>query len=147
MKDCTISYFIDRNFKIYHLPPIDIQGIHEPISGFLFYGNNIISGAMGNIMRWCMVIQRWSLWANCSALLTWCSLLHGAWGGTEFLFGYVFLDYCCIFISCCGSYYYFLDLSNQSRKCFFGWDAFINLCIILSGNKFKTEWYLMGEIF
>lgn len=52
MKDCTISYFTDRNFNIYHLPPIDIEGIHEPVSGFLLYGNNIISGAIGNIMRW-----------------------------------------------------------------------------------------------
>jgi hypothetical protein len=51
MKDCTISYFIDRNFNIYHLPPIDIEDIHEPVSGFLFYGNNIISGTMGNIIR------------------------------------------------------------------------------------------------
>jgi hypothetical protein len=46
MKDCTISYFIDRNFNIYDLPPIDIEGIHEPVSGFLLYGNNIISGAI-----------------------------------------------------------------------------------------------------
>ena len=52
MKDCTISYFIDRNFNICHLPPIDIEGIHEPVSKFLLYGNNIISSAIGNIMRW-----------------------------------------------------------------------------------------------
>ncbi|KAL7174484.1 hypothetical protein ACSBR2_033687 [Camellia fascicularis] len=27
-------------------PPIDIDGIHEPVSGSLLYGNNIISGAI-----------------------------------------------------------------------------------------------------
>lgn len=30
-------------------PPIDIDGIHEPISGSLAYGNNIISNT---IIRW-----------------------------------------------------------------------------------------------
>ena len=27
-------------------PPVDIDGIREPVSGSLFYGNNIISGAV-----------------------------------------------------------------------------------------------------
>ncbi|ERN12848.1 hypothetical protein AMTR_s00172p00038240 [Amborella trichopoda] len=27
-------------------PPVDIDGIHEPVSGSLFYGNNILSGAI-----------------------------------------------------------------------------------------------------
>ena len=27
-------------------PPIDIDGIREPVSGSLLYGNNIISGAV-----------------------------------------------------------------------------------------------------
>jgi hypothetical protein len=27
-------------------PPVDIDGIHEPVSGSLLYGNNIISGAI-----------------------------------------------------------------------------------------------------
>jgi photosystem II P680 reaction center D1 protein len=27
-------------------PPVDIDGIHEPVSGSLHYGNNIISGAI-----------------------------------------------------------------------------------------------------
>ena len=27
-------------------PPVDIDGIREPVSGSLFYGNNIVSGAV-----------------------------------------------------------------------------------------------------
>ena len=27
-------------------PPVDVDGIHEPVSGSLMYGNNLISGAV-----------------------------------------------------------------------------------------------------
>ncbi|XBI07793.1 hypothetical protein VPH35_135641 [Triticum aestivum] len=51
MVRCFVDpYLIDRNFCIYYrlhrCPPIDIDGIHEPISGSLLYGNNIMSGAI-----------------------------------------------------------------------------------------------------
>ncbi|KAL0386401.1 UNVERIFIED_CONTAM: Photosystem II protein D1 [Sesamum latifolium] len=43
-------YLIDRNFCIIiafiAAPPVDIDGIREPVSGSLLYGNNIISGAI-----------------------------------------------------------------------------------------------------
>uniref|UniRef100_A0A453JFG5 Photosystem II protein D1 n=1 Tax=Aegilops tauschii subsp. strangulata TaxID=200361 RepID=A0A453JFG5_AEGTS len=42
-------YLIDRNFCIIAFiaaPPVDIDGIREPVSGSLLYGNNIISGAI-----------------------------------------------------------------------------------------------------
>ncbi|KAJ4732486.1 Photosystem II protein D1 [Rhynchospora pubera] len=44
------SYLIDCNFCIIiafiAAPPVDIDGIREPVSGSLLYGNNIISGAI-----------------------------------------------------------------------------------------------------
>jgi photosystem II P680 reaction center D1 protein len=55
-------------------PPVDIDGIREPVSGSLLFGNNIISGAvqlqtqlvlhfynLGSSFCRRVVIQRWSL--------------------------------------------------------------------------------------
>ncbi|OMP13342.1 Photosynthetic reaction centre, L/M, partial [Corchorus olitorius] len=43
-------YLIDCNFvfiiAFIAAPPVDIDGIREPVSGSLLYGNNIISGAI-----------------------------------------------------------------------------------------------------
>jgi hypothetical protein len=43
-------YLIDRNFRIYYrlhrCSSVDIDGIRDPVSGSLLYGNNIISGAI-----------------------------------------------------------------------------------------------------
>lgn len=36
---CFIAAFVAA-------PPVDIDGIREPVSGSLLYGNNIISGAV-----------------------------------------------------------------------------------------------------
>eukprot|EP00956_Cyclotella_meneghiniana_P045066 scaffold351532_cov1827-Cyclotella_meneghiniana.AAC.1 len=32
--------------RLYIAPPVDIDGIREPVAGSLLYGNNIISGAV-----------------------------------------------------------------------------------------------------
>ena len=74
-------------------PPVDIDGIREPVSGSLLYGNNIISGAVvptsnaiglhfypiweaASLRR--VVIQRWSLPTYRLSLLLRCLLLHGS---------------------------------------------------------------------
>jgi photosystem II P680 reaction center D1 protein len=67
-------------------PPVDIDGIREPVAGSLLYGNNIISGAvipssnaigmhfynLGSSFNRRMVIQRWSLPINRITLLIRC---------------------------------------------------------------------------
>ncbi|KAG6530095.1 hypothetical protein ZIOFF_012316 [Zingiber officinale] len=44
-------------------PPVDIDGIHEPISGSLLYGNNIISGAIipTSVAIACYMGHEWEL--------------------------------------------------------------------------------------
>ncbi len=46
--DKNINYVYYFNFIIAFVaaPPVDIDGIREPVSGSLLYGNNIISGAV-----------------------------------------------------------------------------------------------------
>jgi photosystem II P680 reaction center D1 protein len=47
-------------------PPVDIDGIREPVAGSLMYGNNIISGAVvpsSNAMKdikQCILVLSWS---------------------------------------------------------------------------------------
>ena len=38
--------FICFYIRFISAPPVDIDGIREPVSGSLLYGNNIISGAI-----------------------------------------------------------------------------------------------------
>jgi hypothetical protein len=46
----NVPNIINSNFLFYHCihqaPPVDIDGIREPVAGSLLYGNNIISGAV-----------------------------------------------------------------------------------------------------
>jgi photosystem II P680 reaction center D1 protein len=73
-------------------PPVDIDGIREPVAGSLLYGNNIITGSVipssnaigmhfypiGSSFNRRVVIQWWSLPISSFTLLIRCILLHGS---------------------------------------------------------------------
>ena len=74
-------------------PPVDIDGIREPVAGSLMFGNNIISGAvipssnaiglallphLGSSFLRRMVVQRWSLPTRSIPLPNRHLLLHGS---------------------------------------------------------------------
>jgi photosystem II P680 reaction center D1 protein len=75
------------------IAPIDIDGICEPVFGYLLYENNIISGAIIPTST-AISLHFYPIWKAVfvdewlynggpyeliySSLLTWCSLLHGS---------------------------------------------------------------------
>ena len=82
---CFITAFVAA-------PPVDIDGIREPVAGSLMYGNNIISGAVvpssnaiglhfypiweaASLDEW--ALQWWTIPTGCLPLPHWHLLLHG----------------------------------------------------------------------
>jgi photosystem II P680 reaction center D1 protein len=56
-------YTINSCISIHHCfvaaPPVDIDGIREPVSGSLLFGNNIISGAVNFKRNWFYTSTIW----------------------------------------------------------------------------------------
>jgi hypothetical protein len=108
-------------------PPVDIDGIREPVSGSLLYGNNIISGAIIPTSA-AIGLHFYPIW-EAASVDEWLYnggpyeliVLHFLLGvacymGREWELSFRLgapLDRCCIFSSCCSCYRCFLDLSSR----------------------------------
>ena len=110
-------------------PPVDIDGIREPVAGSLMYGNNIISGAVVPSSN-AIGLHFYPIW-EAASLDEW--LYNGgpfqlvvfhfligiyAYMGREWELlssWYASLDLCCLFCTCCSSICSLPGLSFWSR--------------------------------
>ena len=111
-------------------PPVDIDGIREPVSGSLLYGNNIISGAVVPTSN-AIGLHFYPIWEAasldewlynggpyqlivCHFFLGVCSYMGREWE-LIFPFRYASLDRCSLLSSSCCSYCSIHHLPNRSR--------------------------------
>ena len=112
-------------------PPVDIDGIREPVSGSLLYGNNIISGAVvpssnaiglhfypiweaGTLDEW--LYKRWTISTHYLSLLNRSSSICRKTMGTFIQTRNETMDICCIHSTTIRSSRSVLSLSFRTRE-------------------------------
>nr|AFA52040.1 PsbA [Kirengeshoma palmata] len=136
------TYLIDRNFCIYYRLHCCPSSRYRWYSRTCFWISTLwkqyylrchysyfcsyrfaLLPDLGSGIRCLMVIQWWSLRANCSTLLTGCTLLHVSSVGPKFPSDYAPLECCCIFNFRCICHCWLHDLMHSSHM-LCGGDAF-----------------------
>ena len=111
-------------------PPVDIDGIREPVAGSFLYGNNIISGAVVPSSN-AIGLHFYPIWEAATLdewlynggpyqlvifhfLIRYLSI-HGKTVGIVLSFGYAPLDLCCLFCTSLSCLCSLLGLSFRTR--------------------------------